>query len=515
MGTAPEQTRGLPGRAESYWMATSPETGFPPLDGDGRVDVTVIGGGIAGITTAFLLKQAGLTVALIESRRIVTGATGYTTAKITSLHRLIYADLIDRFGSRKARQYADANQAGIEKVVSLVREYNIPCSFARKPAYTYADSEESREAVAAEADAARSLGLPATFTEEVPLPGRTYGAVVLDNQAQFHPRNYLLLLAGHLPGEGSYVFETTRATGLEEQKDGVTVKTDRGSLTSDYAVLATHYPIYDRHGAYFARMRPSRSYALGIRLGEPFPDGIFINAAGPVHSWRSQPAGEGELVIVTGEVHDTGTVTDTRAHYRALERYARSVYPVRSVDYRWSAQDYITADRVPYIGPIAEGHDRVYVATGFGKWGMAAGTAAGMIITDLIRGRTNPWAEVFEPARFREQPARPGWVQKSLESAGGAIEVDAGRFDREVAAIPAREGRVVEFDGQKVAIYRDGEGRVTTLDPTCMHMACTVAWNNAEETWDCPCHGSRYDAGGRVIESPTVRDLKVKEIVRK
>jgi glycine/D-amino acid oxidase-like deaminating enzyme len=141
-------------------MATSPETGFPPLDGDGRVDVTVIGGGIAGITTAFLLKQAGLTVALIESRRIVTGATGYTTAKITSLHRLIYADLIDRFGSRKARQYADANQAGIEKVVSLVREYNIPCSFARKPAYTYADSEESREAVAAEADAARSLGLP-------------------------------------------------------------------------------------------------------------------------------------------------------------------------------------------------------------------------------------------------------------------------------------------------------------------------------------------------------------------
>jgi Rieske Fe-S protein len=196
-------------------------------------------------------------------------------------------------------------------------------------------------------------------------------------------------------------------------------------------------------------------------------------------------------------------------------QYARSVYPVRSVDYRWSAQDYITADRVPYIGPIAEGHDRVYVATGFGKWGMAAGTAAGMILADLIRGRTNPWAEVFDPARFREQPERPGWVQKNLESAGGAIEVDAGRFDREAAAIPAREGKVVEFDGQKVGVYRDGEGRVTTLDPTCMHMACTVAWNNAEETWDCPCHGSRYDAGGRVIESPTVRDLKRKEVVRK
>ena len=515
MGSEPEQTGGLSGRAESYWMATSPETAFPPLDGDGRVDVTVIGAGIAGITTAFLLKQAGLTVALIESRRIVTGATGHTTAKITSLHRLIYADLIGRFGSKQARQYAEANQAGIEKVASLVQEYNIPCSFERKPAYTYAESEESHDAVAAEADTARSLGLPATFVEEIPLPGRACGAVVLENQAQFHPRNYLLLLAGHLPGEGSYVFETTRALDIEEREDGVTVKTERGSISSDYAVLATHYPIYDRPGAYFARMQPSRSYALALRIDEPFPDGIFINAAGHVHSWRSQPARDRELVIVTGEAHGTGQVTDTRAHYRALVQYARSVYPVRSVDYRWSAQDYITADRVPYIGPIAEGHDRVFVATGFGKWGMAAGTAAGMILADLIRDRTNPWVEVFSPTRFREQPDSPGWVQEKLESAGGAVEVDAGRFDREVAAIPAREGRVVEIDGQKVAVYRDGQGRVTTLDPTCMHMACTVAWNSAEETWDCPCHGSRYDADGRVIESPTVRGLKKKVVVRK
>jgi len=514
MGESPERNNDLPGTAESYWIATSPETGFPPLDGDGRVNVTVIGGGIAGITTAILLKKAGLTVALIDARRIVTGATGYTTAKITSLHRLIYADLIDRLGEEKARQYAGANQAGIETVAALVREYDIPCSFETKPAYTYAESAESRNSVAAEADAARSLGLPATFVEDVPLPGRTYGAVVVENQAQFHPRNYLLLLAGHLPGEGSYVFETTRAVGLEEQPGGVTVKTNRGSLSSDYAVLATHYPIYDRPGAYFARMHPSRSYALGIRLDEPFPDGIFINAGGPVHSWRSQPAGDHDLVIVTGAAHDSGTVTDTREHYRSLEAYARSVYPVRSVDYRWSAQDYITADRVPYIGRIAEGHDRVFVATGFGKWGMAAGTAAGMILTDLIRGRENPWAEVFDPSRFKEQPEFPDRVQKKLEAAGGTIRVDTGRFGREVAVIPPREGKVVEVDGQKVAVYRDERGALRTLDPTCMHMGCTVAWNNAEETWDCPCHGSRYDADGKVIESPTVRDLAGKKVMR-
>ncbi len=515
MGESPERDEDLPGTAESYWIATSPETGFPPLDGDGRVDVTVIGGGIAGITTAILLKRAGLTVALLDARRIVTRTTGYTTAKITSLHRLIYTHVIDRFGSAKARQYAEANQAGIETIASLVREYNIPCSFERKPAYTYAESEESRDPVAAEADAARSLGLPATFTEDIPLPEKAHGAVVLENQAQFHPRNYLLLLAGHLPGEGSYVFEMTRAVDLEEQPDGVVVKTDRGSLSSDYAVLATHYPVYDRPGAYFARMQPSRSYALGIRIDEPFPDGIFINAAGPVHSWRSQPAGDGDLVIVTGAAHDTGTVTDTRAHYRSLEAYARSVYPVGSVDYRWSAQDYITADRVPYIGPLAEGHGRVFVATGFGKWGMAAGTAAGMILADLIRGRINPWAEVFDPSRFREQPEFPDRVRRKLQAAGGAIEVDTGRFEREIAAIPPGEGKVVEFDGQKVAIVRDEHGGVHTLDATCMHMGCTVAWNNAEKSWDCPCHGSRYDASGKVIGSPTVKDLRGKEVIRR
>ncbi len=515
MGESPGPDDDLPGTAKSYWMATSPETEFPPLDGDGRVDVTVIGGGIAGITTAFLLKRAGLTVALIDAYRIVTGTTGHTTAKITSLHRLVYRDLIDRFGSAKAKQYADANQAGIETIASLVREYNIPCSFERKPAYTYAETEESRETVAAEADAARSLGLPAIFTEEVPLPGRAHGAVVLEDQAQFHPRNYLLLLAGHLPGEGSYVFEMTRALDIEERADGVTVRTDRGLLHSDYAVLATHNPIYDRPGAYYTRMTASRSYARGIRIDEPFPNGIFINAAGPVHSWRSQPAEGGELVIVTGAPHGTGTVTDTRAHYRDLEEYARSVYPVRSVDYRWSAQDYFTTDGVPCVGRIAEGHDRVCVATGFQKWGMAAGTAAGLILADLIRDRTNSWAEVFDPLRFRDQPEFPDRVRKILEAAGRRNEVATDRIDREIGEVSAGEGKVLDIDGQKVAVYRDDRGRVRTLDPTCMHMGCTVAWNNAEKSWDCPCHGSRYAADGRVIESPTVRSLRKMEIVRK
>jgi Rieske Fe-S protein len=307
----------------------------------------------------------------------------------------------------------------------------------------------------------------------------------------------------------------TRAEAIEEQGDRVLVRTDRGSLASDHVVLATHYPIYDRPGSYFARMQASRSYALGLRIDDPFPDGVFINADGDVHSWRSQPTNDGELVIVTGEDHDTGRVTDTQARYRRLEGYARSVYPELIVDYHWSAQDYITPDRVPYIGPLARGHDRVFVATGFGKWGMTAGTVAGMILADQIQGRQNPWAEVFDPARFEDEPKYPDRVQEALKAAGGTIEVDAAWFEREVAAIPLREGKIIGTGGQRVAVYRDGHGALHTLDPTCMHMACTVVWNNAEKSWDCPCHGSRYDAYGRVIESPTVRDLKKKKVMRK
>ncbi len=490
---------GLPGRHESFWMETTAETSYPPLPGNLETDVVVVGGGITGITTAFLLKQAGYAVALIEAGRICRGVTGHTTAKVTSLHRLIYAELIDRFGSRQAQQYAEANQAAIETVASVVREYDIPCSFERKPAYTYAESEESRNLVAAEADAARSLGLPATFVEEVPLPGRTYGAVVVENQAQFHPLKYLLHLASLVPGDGSQIFENTRA--IEVQDGG-------GRCTVRAGVLATHYPFYDSPGFYYARMEPSRSYVLGLRIDEPFPDGTFINAEGPTHSWRSQPTGDGELVLVTGMEHRAGESVDTREHYRDLEAYVRSIYPVRSVDYRWSAQDYITNDGVPYIGPLAEGHENIYIATGFRKWGMTNGTVAATILTDMIRGRASPWAEVYAPDRFKPAASARRFLVHNIEVAekyiGGVISRPAG----DLADVPPGEGRVLMIEGQKAGVFRDREGRVHAVNPTCTHMGCVAAWNSAEETWDCPCHGSRFDADGKVIHGPAVKDLK-------
>ncbi len=374
-----------------------------------------------------------------------------------------------------------------------------------------------RKKVEAEADAARSLGLPAAFVEEIPLPARSYGAVVMENQAQFHPVKYLLHLASLIPpGDGSRIYEKTRALEVQDGGGRCTVRTTSGTVTAESVVLATHYPpFYDAPGFYFARMEPSRSYALGVRIDEPFPDGLFINADGPpVHSWRSQPAGDGELVIVGGMEHRTGEGVDTRRHYRDLEAYARSVYPVTSVDYRWSAQDYITIDGVPpYIGRLADGHENVYIATGFRKWGgMTNGTAAATIITDMIRGRENPpWAEVYAPNRFK--PAASAWrflahnIEVAEKYIGGAISRPAGG---DLADVAPGEGRVLMIEGgKKAGVFRDEKGRVHAVNPTCTHLGCVAAWNSAEETWDCPpCHGSRYDADGRVIHGPAVRDLK-------
>jgi len=497
----------LPGRHESFWMETTPETSYPPLPGDIETDVAVVGGGIVGITTALLLKQAGYTVAVIEGDRVCSGVTGHTTAKITSLHRLIYADLIDRFGSTEARQYADANQAAIGKIAALVQEYAIPCSFERKPAYTFAESADDRERVAAEADAARGLGLPAAFVEEIPLPGRTYGAVRFADQAQFHPRSYLLHLASLVPEAGSRIFEKTRALAVEDEKGSCRVRTENGTVTARAVVLATHYPFYDGPGFYYARMEPSRSYVLGVRLDEPFPDGMFINAAGPAHSWRSQPADGGELVFVGGMQHRTGEDTDTREHYRSLEAYARSVYPLRSVDYRWSAQDYITIDGVPYIGPLADGHENVYIATGFRKWGMTNGTVAALILTDMIRGRENPWSGVYAPDRFKPAASARSFLVHNIEVAEKYISGAISRPSGDLADVRPGEGRILMIEGRKAGVFRDREGRVRAINPACTHMGCVVAWNSAEETWDCPCHGSRYDASGRVIHGPAVKDL--------
>ena len=493
----------------SIWLDAAEEDGFPRLDRPLSVDVAVLGGGIVGISTALLLKRAGMTVAVLEADRVGTGVTGHTTAKLTSLHGLAYARLASSFGDDGARAYGDANQAGIEQIAQWVENEGIDCDFRRKANYTYALSRERLGDIENEVEAAQRAGLPASYTEDTDLPYPVAGAVRVEAQAEFHPRRFVLALADLVAGDGSHVFEETRALGVSEGRP-TRVETTGAPLTAGHVVVATHFPFLDR-GLYFARMHPERSYALGVRVRGQTPQEMYISADQPTRSIRSYKLPDGDILIVGGEGHKTGQGGDTLARYQALERFAREHWDVDHVEYQWSSQDNEAIDHVPYIGRLAPHTRRLYTATGFRKWGLAQGVAAAMILEDLILGRENPWASLYDPGRMKPLAAAKDFVKENVNVAtrfmGDRLTKRGGREATELAP---GEGDIVDLGGKKVAAFRDDDGALHAVSCVCTHMGCQLNWNSGDRSWDCPCHGSRFSPDGEILHGPAVRPLERK-----
>lgn len=495
---------------ESIWVSTTDSSAtFPPLPGDADFDVVVAGGGITGLTAALLLKRRGRKVALIESDRIASGVTGYTTAKVTSLHSLVYAQLTKDFGRDNALLYAEANQAAIQKIAGLIEELEIDCDHAPQPAFTYTESQDLASDIQNEVEAALALGLPATLVQETDLPYAVKAAIRFDDQALFHPRKYCVGLATAIDGDGSAVFETT--TFLDVDKgDRLEVKTDKGSIRADHLIIATQIPTFDK-GLFFGRTIPERSYVLAVRIAGKAPHGMYISIDTPSRSVRPHPALGDDLVIIGGENHRVGEEPDTEKRYEALEAWARSRFDVSKIESRWSAQDYMPADGVPFVGANGPNEDRIFVATGFKKWGMTNGTAAAMILADRITGIENPWAKFFDSTRLDVLKSAKEVIKQSADSVKHLLG-DRLRTIKVPSAetLGNGEGALVELDGEKVAAYRDQSGALKAVSPTCTHMGCLVSFNGAEKTWDCPCHGSRFDLDGTVIQGPAVKDLERK-----
>lgn len=382
------------GKEVSFWLETSSVTDYPKLDNGLKVDVAILGGGIAGITTAVLLKETGHTVAVIEADRIVRGVTAGSTAKISMAPNMIYSKLISNLGKSKAQDFANANIKAVEQVADIVRKYNIDCEFQRLPLYIYTESAEKVNEIKDEFEAAKELGLPVSYTEEVPLPFKTSSAIKYENQAQFHPRKYLLALSENVTGEGSYIFEKTRVT-IVNNGEIKEVVTDQGSIMANKVIVATHTPVYDSDLLY-KHLHSGRSYVLALYAEGNFPEGMFIDFS-PVHTYRTTPTDKGKLIIVAGE-HSPVEVTDKNDYYGRLEKYARQHLNVKSIEYRWTSKDSITDDGLPLIGMASQ--KGIYVATGFGFWGMTNGTTAAMLITDLINGKENEFVNLFNPLRF-------------------------------------------------------------------------------------------------------------------
>jgi glycine/D-amino acid oxidase-like deaminating enzyme len=381
----------------SLWIATTPKTHYPFLPKNMQADVVVAGGGIAGISTAILLKQKGLKVILIESGRIIEKTTGNTTAKLTALHGLKYKILLDSFSSEGVKMYADANQAAIACVESLVKQYSIDCDCLTASAYTYAVAEADRKLIEDEVDAAKSVGLPAEYTINVPLPYKTYGAIKLTSQMQFHVRKYLLGLAKEVEGDGSCLFEQTKALNVVKEKDNkYTIITDKGTIKTTYLISATHKPFYDPDNFYNS-MEVIRDYALGVLLDEPTPQGMYYSTGDDPYSIRYQPTSEDDIVVIGGGWEPEMGAKDPEKKFAGnLKRYSEK-FKIKSVKYRWYTHDYVTKDYAPYVGKLCEKLDNLYVITGFAGWGMSTGTAAGMILSDLIVTGKNQWSSFFDP----------------------------------------------------------------------------------------------------------------------
>lgn len=449
---------------------------FRTLDKQIEVDVCVIGGGITGLSTAYYLSKEGKKVAVLEKDKICSKTSGGTTGKITSQHHLFYKYLIDSQNKEFAKKYWKANENAIENIENIIKTEKIDCDFKRKSAFVFTKDLGKLQGIQEEVQAAKSLGIPAKFSNEIEVLGKVEGAIEFPKQAQFNPVKYVTGLAKCVLENGGEIYENTKV--VEYQKDGegfvVTAETDGSSrkITAKYVVVATRYPIFNVPGFYFIKMYQELEYGIAVRTDRSL-NGMYVSSEVPTISFREYACGEERYVLIVGNGHKTGEKTENNG-FEVLENFVKTYFPKAPIVYRWNAEDAIGLDKIPYIGQYSEVRENMYVATGFKKWGMTTSNVAANLITDKIMGRKNPYEEIFDATRW--EPIKNREEMKNMLKEVGESMI------------------MPRLKGEKGKKY-------------CAHLGCEVTWNEVTKTWDCPCHGSRYECDGSLIEGPSVHDL--------
>lgn len=501
----------------SYWEDTASMPRYAALDRHLEVDVAVIGAGITGLTAAYLLKRAGRTVAVIDRGRAGGVDSGHTTAHVTCVTDQDLSELVRRFGRDHARAAWDAGLAAIAEIDAIVGGEEIDCGWTWVPGYKFAaldaNADRARMRFQQEAALAADLGFEAAAIDAVPFfqrPGIAYGG-----QARFHPRKYLAALAKCVDGDGSHVFEHTESEDVTE--DPLSVKAAGHTIACGSVVIATHTPLVGKANIASATLLQTRlylytSYVVGGRVPKgTIPDALFWDTSSPYHYLRLDRQRDYDYAIFGGQDHKTGQAADTTECYRALEETVKRIIPQIDITHHWSGQVIETHDGLPFIGETSR---RQFAATGYAGNGMTFGTVAGMMARDASLGRANPWAQLFDTGRTRITAGDVWDYLKENKDYPYYMIRDrfAGAEGKSLRSVRPGEGKILELNGQRVAAWRSDRGKVTLLSPICTHMGCVVDWNEAERTWDCPCHGSRFKPTGEVLSGPAESPLKVVKV---
>lgn len=542
---------------KSYWIDSVKENiEYKKLEENIKTDICIIGGGLTGVTTAYNLSKYKIKAVLIDKGKIGMQTSGNSTAKITSQHGLIYKYLIDSKGRDFARKYYEANEEAIKNIKNIIDSENIDCEFEYQPSYVFTQKIQDVEKIKDEVEAVNSFGGNAKLVEahDIPinktvgeefvekgneklkisgdniekenlnlerdiikermkqiLPIKAMTGIKFENQAQYNQYKFITALTKICHDSGVQIYENTKAIDVdtEDNDEYYVVTLDNGcKIKTKYLVVATKYPIFNIPGFYFMKMYQSTSYAIAMQTKQRLFEGMYINSEEPTISLKTAKYGDEYLLIVVGFDHKTGAEIDLSNSYKYLEEIAKNLYPDGKIKYRWNTEDCITLDKIPYIGEYSKMWENAFVATGFNKWGVTTSNIAARIITDKILGEKNEYSEIFKSTRLEPVKNIKEVTNMVKESVNSLVFKKLEIPQEEANQIQDGEGKIVEVNGQKIGIYKDKNGQIYKINPVCKHLGCELSWNNLDKTWDCPCHGSRYDYMGNLIYGPSVKDLE-------
>jgi glycine/D-amino acid oxidase-like deaminating enzyme/nitrite reductase/ring-hydroxylating ferredoxin subunit len=500
---------------KSIWEGYSAGSSFPSLPGDITTDVAIIGGGITGITTAQLLKKEGLRVTVLEAMRVGAANTGNSTGNLYVAVEAGFDVIQSKYNTDDLRTVVAARQEALGLIAENVRRYSLDCDFKRVNWYSYSVNEENSGKLRKIFDAGKDAGVPITEVMPGELPFETDYGIKLNDQAQFNPLRYIQEMSKILEGDNCRIFENTRVTEIEEDKDDELVKvvTDKGTVYAKYVIHATHTPkgvFLDYHSL----LGTYREYGIAAKLvSGDYPEGTFWGYYGvnEKYSIRSYEHEGQKHIVVVGQPHEVGQKENNIENIQNLEKFLHEHYSVSEITHRWGGQNYKPADGLPYIGRKRKGSN-VFIATGFSTDGLVYGTLSGIIIRDIITGTENEYTRLFEATRHNPLKAAGNFIKENAINAGEVLKDYIFCKASKLSDISPGEGKVVEVDGNKLAVYNDEKGEMKACSAICTHLGCVVHWNMAERTWDCPCHASRFTTDGDVIEGPALMPLKKIEI---